>query len=517
MENQPGSSAAQHAVADAPQTACSSQEQLGAESESEERRLERQHAFLDAAKAFDFHAVREMATATPALINVQPCGRWSALHQAYAADDVGMVHWLLERGADASARSGDGHRPDEVAPPPSLEKQPTLRPAGNRTPTPPPCPPFIPPPSSISHGSGMPPISHGSGMPPISLGDLPSTLPRSGWPPPLGRPPYMPPVPSSLPLDPAVMATMAPAPPTSMVSMPMPVPPASPGPLSSRAPAVLPAGAVGAAVQPGGGGASSLSVSCSLGIAGGGNGNEVGGGNGNGVGSDSAHPTRWGPPQPLSDAVVAAGIPPSDGAVLSRSTFADDALRSAGLYSFREGSATLAAKHEPSRQDPSKQGDDSQVSRVNSLLLRTNSQLQRQITTLQRENHTLKWQMQTSTLQQANETLQQQNSILVAETSALQGQTAEMRWRLSEQETALRFMQARLSSGRWSELTPGAISFESSVFRRLYDTTTAPRRARVIRRCLSCMLRSFVGSDLAEDIFVSMIACGRCRGGKCNL
>ena len=286
------------------------------------------------------------------------------------------------------------------------------------------------------------------------------------------------------------MATMAPAPPTSMVPMPMPVPPASPGPLSSRAPAVLPAGAVGAAVQPGGGGASSLSVSCSLGIAGGGNGNEVGGGNGNGVGSDSAHPTRWGPPQPLSDAVVAAGIPPSDGAVLSRSTFADDALRRAGLYPVREGSATLAAKHEPSRQDPSKQGDDSQVSRVNALLLRTNSQLQRQITTLQRENHTLKWQMQTSTLQQANETLQQQNSILVAETSALQGQTAEMRWLLSEQETALRFMQARLSSGRWSELTPGAISFESSVFRRLYDTTTAPRRARIIRRCLSCMLRS---------------------------
>ena len=123
MENQPGSSAAQHAVADAPQTACSSQEQLGAEPESEERRLERQHAFLDAAKAFDFHAVCEMATATPALINVQPCGRWSALHQAYAADDVGMVHWLLERGADASARNGDGHRPDEVAPPPSLERQ----------------------------------------------------------------------------------------------------------------------------------------------------------------------------------------------------------------------------------------------------------------------------------------------------------------------------------------------------------------------------------------------------------
>ena len=39
-------------------------------------------AFLDAAKAFDFVKVRQLVDANVEYVNVQPSGRWTAIHQA---------------------------------------------------------------------------------------------------------------------------------------------------------------------------------------------------------------------------------------------------------------------------------------------------------------------------------------------------------------------------------------------------------------------------------------------------
>ena len=70
-----------------------------------------EHAFLDAAKRFDFEAVKQYVNETSDLVNVQPSGRLSALHQAVAAMNYQIVAYLLERGADPHARSADGRTP----------------------------------------------------------------------------------------------------------------------------------------------------------------------------------------------------------------------------------------------------------------------------------------------------------------------------------------------------------------------------------------------------------------------
>ena len=77
--------------------------------------LAEQHAFLDAAKFRDYQAMMRMAEASPALINVMPCGRWSALHQAAEKGDAQAVQWLLGHGADPEALTPQGKRPRDVA------------------------------------------------------------------------------------------------------------------------------------------------------------------------------------------------------------------------------------------------------------------------------------------------------------------------------------------------------------------------------------------------------------------
>ena len=74
-----------------------------------------EHAFLDAARQYDFAKVRQFIEGNSLLINAQPAGRWSALHQAAAAGDKSMVAWLLERGADTKCTTRDGQTPAEVA------------------------------------------------------------------------------------------------------------------------------------------------------------------------------------------------------------------------------------------------------------------------------------------------------------------------------------------------------------------------------------------------------------------
>ena len=71
-------------------------------------RVKLEHAFLDAAKAFDFERVRAFVLETPDLVNAQPAKRLSALHQAAAASNSGMVAWLIEHDADPGLVSRDG-------------------------------------------------------------------------------------------------------------------------------------------------------------------------------------------------------------------------------------------------------------------------------------------------------------------------------------------------------------------------------------------------------------------------
>lgn len=73
-----------------------------------------QHAFLDQAKSYNFVAVKDMVTAQPGIVNVQPAGRWSALHQAAEAGEETVVQFLLDHGADKNVKTKDGRTPLQV-------------------------------------------------------------------------------------------------------------------------------------------------------------------------------------------------------------------------------------------------------------------------------------------------------------------------------------------------------------------------------------------------------------------
>ena len=48
-------------------------------------------------------------------MQVQPAGRWSALHQAAAAGVRSEVEWLLAKGASKDVTTRDGEKPADVA------------------------------------------------------------------------------------------------------------------------------------------------------------------------------------------------------------------------------------------------------------------------------------------------------------------------------------------------------------------------------------------------------------------
>ena len=60
----------------------------------------------------DLHS--QAISETPELVNAQPSGRWSALHQFADAGMTEAVKWLLANGADRTAKTKDGQLPYDV-------------------------------------------------------------------------------------------------------------------------------------------------------------------------------------------------------------------------------------------------------------------------------------------------------------------------------------------------------------------------------------------------------------------
>ena len=77
----------------------------------------KQHLFLDAAKDNNWQTVYGLLNETPELINVVggSANRWTALHQAAAANDKNVVMYLLSKGADKNIKNRDGRTASEVS------------------------------------------------------------------------------------------------------------------------------------------------------------------------------------------------------------------------------------------------------------------------------------------------------------------------------------------------------------------------------------------------------------------
>jgi hypothetical protein len=77
--------------------------------------ISEQHVFLDHAKQFEWTDVKWCVAANPALVGVQPCGRWSALHQAAHGGSVDAIQFLVRSNAALDAKTNDGKTPLDVA------------------------------------------------------------------------------------------------------------------------------------------------------------------------------------------------------------------------------------------------------------------------------------------------------------------------------------------------------------------------------------------------------------------
>ncbi|CAK0789753.1 unnamed protein product, partial [Prorocentrum cordatum] len=74
-----------------------------------------QHAFLDLAKDYNWDAVKRMVNEKPLIVSAHPAQRWSALHQAAASGDEGVVRFLLDKGASVDVTNKEGQTPADVA------------------------------------------------------------------------------------------------------------------------------------------------------------------------------------------------------------------------------------------------------------------------------------------------------------------------------------------------------------------------------------------------------------------
>merc|ERR1740121_3115101 len=94
---------------------------FGSAEEARAATVDEQHQFLDLLKAskksgnYKPAEAREMVEKFPGIVNVQPSGRYSALHYCAEKNDVAMVKYLLQKGADRTLRNNKGKTPKEVA------------------------------------------------------------------------------------------------------------------------------------------------------------------------------------------------------------------------------------------------------------------------------------------------------------------------------------------------------------------------------------------------------------------
>ena len=88
----------------------------GGRKELADRLEKQQHAFLNAAKRGDFEEVRKLLEVHSHLVNVQPKGRWSALHQFAQKGDKDAVEYLREKGAGTCVVNKYAATPEDVTP-----------------------------------------------------------------------------------------------------------------------------------------------------------------------------------------------------------------------------------------------------------------------------------------------------------------------------------------------------------------------------------------------------------------
>jgi hypothetical protein len=103
-----------------PQTAAEKEEEERRQKEKKEEderaaRLAKEHLFLDHAKTYDWPELAKILWWDPAMINVTPGGRWSALHQAARAGEITVVEWLLAKKADPKIKNKDNRTAMDVA------------------------------------------------------------------------------------------------------------------------------------------------------------------------------------------------------------------------------------------------------------------------------------------------------------------------------------------------------------------------------------------------------------------
>jgi len=81
-----------------------------------------EHSFLDLAKARQWDRLKAAIRATPGIVNAQPGGRWSALHQAAGAGSAEIVAYLLTHRANLNARTSCGKTAIDLATTESVRK-----------------------------------------------------------------------------------------------------------------------------------------------------------------------------------------------------------------------------------------------------------------------------------------------------------------------------------------------------------------------------------------------------------
>ena len=82
--------------------------------------IDKQHKFLDLAKSYDWISLANAIEFDSTLVNVQPGGRWSALHQAVYSGEKSVVEWLLYCRADTKSKDKDDKVPMELTKRPAI-------------------------------------------------------------------------------------------------------------------------------------------------------------------------------------------------------------------------------------------------------------------------------------------------------------------------------------------------------------------------------------------------------------